>query len=222
MAVITLPSGRSLEHPAERLMRFFEEEYPYYDGVPSADPNRIDPVDVLATVSVNSFVNDAARVRRVHRGIAAACNPLLESVRVEARLTDADPPIDGVRRLLEAAVSVPGVLVPVATKILHRKRPTLIPMLDAVIINYYAEAIGQPELRNRKEDKARAASVGMTVLEAFRRDLLAVRDTVGDLVIMLAGHGFDLTDVRVLEVLLWIAVEPRGYYTGAVDKSQVP
>jgi hypothetical protein len=194
-------------------MRFFVEEYPYYDGIPSADPDRIDPVDVLATVSVNSFVNDAAKVRRIHRGLATTCELLLPAVPLDANLSDADPPLTDVRLLLEAAVTVPGVLIPVATKVLHRKRPALVPMLDAVVINYYAEALGQPALRNRKEDKSKAASVAMVVLDAFRQDLLARQQDLAALGNLLDGQGYPVTAVRVLEVLLWTEIEPRGYYT---------
>jgi hypothetical protein len=50
---------------AERLRTFLDEEYAYYNAIASTDPAHITPMDVLVTVSVNSFVNDAAKVRRV-------------------------------------------------------------------------------------------------------------------------------------------------------------
>jgi hypothetical protein len=69
---ISLPSGLSIPDPTDRMLRFCREEYPYYDGLPSGDPDRIEPLDVLATVAVNGFYNaNAATLRRVHRGLAA-------------------------------------------------------------------------------------------------------------------------------------------------------
>jgi hypothetical protein len=52
----------------------------------------------------------------------------------------------GVGRLLEAAVQVPWVLVPVACKVLHCKRPRLIPMLDNVVLGHYQHALSEPWL----------------------------------------------------------------------------
>ena len=67
---ITIPSGLLLPDPFGRLRSFCRGEYVYYDAIPSADPNRIEPLDVLVTVAVNSFVNSAAKVYRVHQGDA--------------------------------------------------------------------------------------------------------------------------------------------------------
>ena len=77
LASIELTSGCEITSPCDRLRRFCVVEYDYYDAIPSANPNRIDPVDVLATVSVNSSINSAAKVNAVHRGMAEACEPIL-------------------------------------------------------------------------------------------------------------------------------------------------
>jgi hypothetical protein len=60
---VSLPSGLSIPDPTDRMLRFCREEYPYYDGLPSGDPDRIEPLDVLATVAVNGFYNANARRR---------------------------------------------------------------------------------------------------------------------------------------------------------------
>jgi hypothetical protein len=212
MTVLALPTGCKVEVPEDRLLRFFAEEYAYYDGIPSADPDHVTPEDVLVTVAVNSFVNNAAKVRRVHRGLAAACDPLLAGIPAEASLLDSDLPLTEVGGLLHAAVQVPEVLVAVATKVLHRKRPALIPMLDDVVIGYYLAALGRADLRGRTQDKRHAASVAMIVLGAFRDDLLAVSAEVEKLRLALAEVGFPVSPVRLMEVLIWSQVEPRGYY----------
>ena len=221
MTALVLPSGCKVDVPEERLLRFFGEEHIYYDGVPSDEPDAVTPLDVLVTVAVNSFVNNAAKVRRIHRGLAAACNPLLPPIAPEASLLDAEPPRAEVGALLEAAVQVPEVLVPVATKVLHRKRPALILMLDDVVSTYYLAALGRSTLRGRTQDKRHAASVAMIVLEAFRDDLLAVSVDVERLRSRLADAGFPVSAVRLMEVLIWTQVEPRGYYLDAVGPSPV-
>ena len=73
---LILGSGAVIEDPVRVASRMMSEEWPYYDGLPQGDPDRIEPIDVLVTVLVNSFVNNAAAVRRIHRGMAAACDVL--------------------------------------------------------------------------------------------------------------------------------------------------
>lgn len=214
LALVELRSGCTVERPAERLLRFCREEFDYYDAVLSGDPNRIEPVDILATVAVNSFITTAARVRQVHRGLAAACDPLLRGISPDADLLTFDPSLDQVRELLDAAVQVPWVLLPVATKVLHRKRPQLIPMLDSVLLRHYLGVPLTSELPPRSQDKQHAADVGVRVLKVFRDDLRAASPQIQHLREALATEGYALTDVRVLELLIWTELEERGYYRG--------
>jgi hypothetical protein len=65
MGAVELPSGCSVERPFERLLAFCQGEYAYYDAIPSADPNRIEPLDVLVTVAVNAFSNATASKRSI-------------------------------------------------------------------------------------------------------------------------------------------------------------
>lgn len=211
---LQLPSGR-IGNAHERLVSFCRAEHAYYDAIPSADPNRIEPLDVLATVAMNSFVNDAAKVRGVHQGMAAACNHLLSALPEDADIIELERWSEPLRELLHAAVQQRGVLLPVATKVLHRKRRSLIPMLDNVVLGYYLGSDSHRTLLPRTQDKGKAADVAMTTLNLFRGDLLSARATIDTLCGMLHAEGFRLSPVRVLEVLVWIEVEPVGYYRSA-------
>ncbi len=164
---------------------------------------------------MNSFVNSADRVRSVHRGMAEACDPILAEIPADADLLDPDVDLDAVKRLLHAACQVRWVLVPVATKVLHRKRPRLIPMLDSVVNGYYLDAKHKSGLRAALEDGdhgERAAGAAMAILRAFRDDLRATEPELTQLQADLGQMGYELTLVRLLELLLWVGTEPRGYY----------
>ena len=208
---LRLASGLTVPDPLGRLRSFCTAEYAYYDAIPSTHPNCIEPIDILATVSMNSFVNSANRVRSVHQGLAEACNPILADIPVDADLrTFPHPPV---QRLLDAACRVRWVLVPVATKVLHRKRRSLIPMLDGVVIGYYRQA-GVSVSGAALQDGARAAGAVMPVLEAFRADLADAWDRLTVMTSRLAEEGYLLTPLRALELLIWTETEPRGYYRG--------
>jgi hypothetical protein len=211
--VLELLSGCSIERPLDRLKWFCEGEYAYYDAIPSANPNCIDPLDVLVTVAVNSFVNSATKVHRVHQGMAANCEPILATIPEDADLVDLNRWSGPLRELLHAAVQIQGVLIPVATKVLHRKRRSLVPMLDSVVIRrHYLSAPEYKALLPGTESKDKAADVAMEALRLFRDDLLQARREIEDLQQQLALAGFPLTAVRVLEILVWTQTEPAGGY----------
>ena len=207
---IVLRSGCCLANPGRMAATMGAEEWAYYDGVVDAHPNQVVPLDVVVTLSVNSFLNSAARIRSVHRGLAEVCDPLLEAIPVDADLRTFD--LSQIEGLLHAACQVPWVLVPVATKVLHRKRPRLVPMLDNVVLGYYFEQLRRPELVGRSQDKKRAAAAAMPAVEAFLGDLNAAGPALAPIADSLAATGTPLTDLRLLELLLWCTVEPAGYY----------
>jgi Family of unknown function (DUF6308) len=210
--VLELASGCSIERPLDRLQWFCEGEHAYYDAIPSANPNRIDPLDVLVTVAVNSFVNSATAVHGVHQGMAKNCEPILATIPEDADLLDLNHRSGPLRELLHAAVQIKGVLIPVATKVLHRKRRSLIPMLDSVVIRHYLSAPEYKALLPGTESKDKAADVAMVALRLFRDDLLHARREIEGLQQQLALAGFPLTAVRVLEILVWTQTEPAGGY----------
>ena len=206
---ITVPSvKREVSAPLERLVRFCDSEYAYYDGIPSANPNAIEPIDVLVTAAMNSSIRSAQQMRRIHQGMAAACDRLLEAIPRDASLPSFDPTLGVVRELLHAAIQVPGVLTPVATKVLHRKRPALIPMLDNVLLWHYLEGKRWGET----QAKAQAAAVAVDALAMFKEDLASCYEQLLGLSMDLARRGYPLTPVRMLEILVWTESEERGYY----------
>lgn len=212
MASLNLVSGLSLADPLARLMTFCEHEYAYYDAVPKGDPNSVEPVDVLATVGINSRIDTADKVRTVHLGMAAGCDPLLPGIPVDADLLTFEP-LDAVVALLAAAMQARYVLLASATKVLHRKRPGLIPVLDSVVVAHYLNRLGEQRLLARSwENRVAAKDVGRLALLGVKADLEGAGGQIQDLAAELADRGFHLTPVRVLDILVWSETEKAGYY----------
>ena len=215
MNEMKLASGARIPEPLTLLTSFFQEEWAYYDGVPDLSPRNIEPLDVVVTVSVNSFLNSATRIRSVHRGMAEACDRLLMHVPEDADLRTF--PLDDVVALLHAACQVKWVLVPVAAKILHRKRPRLIPMLDTVVSDYYLEATERVDLKAARGDSRRAAEAARVPLEASRQDLEESWDQLTAFRTLLSNQGFPVTELRILEVLIWMLADPLEQYLRLLD-----
>jgi hypothetical protein len=212
---LTLPSGLSIDDPYGRLLRFSREEYEYYDGIPDLEPHRIVPIDVLATWSVNSNLyvmrlavkikDPATKMRGVHRALAERCDSVLARVPPDADLLTFDPEFRVLGNLLLQAIEVPGVGIAVATKVLHRKRPNFIPMLDYVIIKNYLDPQEIAALKNPRNwnDTELIVSLALTAIAAFRSDLESCRGAIEILGHALAGESFLLSPVRILEILIW-------------------
>ena len=211
---LVLPSGLniSMEDAEARMLRFCQEEYDYYDRIPDMAPNRIEPIDVMVTIAMNSYVNNATMVRLVHRGLAGQCDSIMDRIPVNADLLTFDPQLKEFEKLIHAAVQARQVLVPVATKVLHRKRRGFIPMLDNVVMGHYIDSALRPDLREKSQSKQTAAFVAVEVLKAFREDLRQGHPLIEVIRAQLLKAGFDLTPVRVLEILVWTETEMNGYY----------
>jgi hypothetical protein len=116
---------------------------------------------VVVTTAVNAFsVASARRIREIHRGFEPLA-PLLADIPSRADLANWDEETaERVRLLLDAAVMVPQVLLAVATKVMHRKRPALIPMMDCVIVGHYRQLSGEKWLEQHGKTNAEQPTRG--------------------------------------------------------------
>jgi hypothetical protein len=207
------PRAMVISISTPRLLTFLQAEWHYHDGIEDPEPGRITVIDILAPVMVNAYGGAGAnRLHGVYEGLVKSVEPMLAQIPADADLRDYDPGSPQLRELFEAAVSIKGVLVPVATKVLHRKRRRLIPMLDNVVLAHYLKVGGPDKLPWRTQDKARAAQVAVEVLSLFREDLIACYEPLSALSSMAAEAGRPVTPLRILELLIWSEVEPKGYY----------
>ncbi len=203
---LSLPSGLEIRYPQERLQAYCEEEYDLYDAVPVIQNSQLSILDIVLTTSVNGNLT-ASDVGRIWRRRAEIEEPLAD-VDSQASLLDGNWPRQQVVRLLTAACAIPSVKLAVATKILHKKRPTLVPMIDSVILQYY--------FRRRPYERWPAyGEIAAQVMDQFRNDLLAViTDLQATLNALQLQNGWSLTPVRALEILVWMVKQRRWYQKG--------
>jgi uncharacterized protein DUF6308 len=124
--------------------------------------------------------------------IAAA----LDVIPPRASLTARRVPWVELTRLFEAFGGIKGVGFSKMTKTLHPKRPALVPMLDSVVQRHLLT--GAPP----------AGSFGERATElvrAYKDDLDRNREALRELGRELAGLGYRVTEVRILDVLIWSA-----------------
>lgn len=97
-------------------------------------------------------------------------------------------------QLFGAFAGIRGVGMSKMTKALYRKRPALIPILDSIVQRYL-----------REDDLGAEASFGertLGLVRGYRRDLDDNRAAVRVAQQELAGRGYVLTEVRILDLLI--------------------
>jgi Family of unknown function (DUF6308) len=97
-------------------------------------------------------------------------------------------------RLFDAFAEIRGVGFSKMTKALHKKRPALIPMLDSVVQAYLAADASGPF-----GERATA------LVRSYKRDLDRNRSSLRELKRELASHDYEVSEVRILDLLIWSA-----------------
>ncbi|HVF18667.1 MAG TPA: DUF6308 family protein [Mycobacteriales bacterium] len=92
----------------------------------------------------------------------------------------------------------------ILSKVLHRKRPDLVPLYDSRIWTAYTATGAVPRSGRRTWVEF------MTLLCAqMREELRAEREEMNRLVGVAAGAGATLTPLRLLDILVWMSAEPH-------------
>jgi len=97
-------------------------------------------------------------------------------------------------QLFGAFAGIRGVGMSKMTKALYRKRPALIPILDSIVQKHLED----DDLGSQAPFGERA----LGLVRGYRRDLDNNRTAVGAVRQKLAGRGYGLTEVRILDLLI--------------------
>jgi len=124
----------------------------------------------------------------------------LRAIAPQASLAEATSSVPWLplRQLFDAFAGIRGVGLSKTTKALHRKRPALIPMLDSVVQTYLED--DDPGARAPFGERA------LGLVRGYKRDLDRNRTALKAVRQELARRGHDVTDVRILDLLIWSAL----------------
>lgn len=119
----------------------------------------------------------------------------LRAITPDASLTARSVAWAPLEELFAAFENLRGIGLSKMTKTLHPKRPALIPMLDSVVQRHLHD-----------DDPGAAAPFGergLALVRGYKRDLDRNRRAVRALQRELAQRGHELTEVRILDLLIW-------------------
>jgi hypothetical protein len=183
--------------------------YEYFDARPSLAQDEITPEDVAATAALNMRFT-----RESLEGFLAARDVIrdgLGSLPNDVSLEDAsDELLQAIEDLMVGlcegegpfAFKIPGAGRAQVSKVLHRKRPRLIPLYDRVISERYAFGRGEKKFGR-----------GLDLLFSLREDLclepnaLALRSIQSSLSVELDGRIVP-SRLRLLDIAIWMEGMP--------------
>ena len=197
---LNLPSGLVIEDVQAKLAGLFSRWYDLYDAVPVPRDDTLRSEEIALCIMMNSRMsgNTGLAVWEHREDIQRG----LRLIPADADLASVHVPWEGVQALFDPFQSIPRAKLGVATKILHKKRPGLIPMLDTLLVGHY-----HPRLA-----KTRARTLGgyaVNLMKLFREDLLAVFPEVTALCSIASERQKPVTPVRMLDHMGWSALVER-------------
>lgn len=200
--VITLSNGARFENAEDRIREYCEiEVYRGYDDQHTID-NRITIEDVRAANELYAMID---------RYDSSESSRIVGATNVESALSgveDSDLAVmDGekwsklkspVRALLAEFLSIKGVGLAKATKILHLKRPHLFPVLDSFVVKFLSG-----EDPTQIAGKARLVGLGLKVMDEAQADVMRNSEAFAELRTRLLDLPIQLTCARMYDVLCW-------------------
>jgi len=194
--VIVLRGGVEVEHPFEVALEFLTA-YSSYETGDSSGQALFDERDLrlanrggarISAVEIAAILERRGEIERA-----------LGRVHPDASLVDATSSIPWIplMRLFDAFADIRGVGFSKMTKALHRKRPALIPMLDSVVQAYLTR--NDPGMLSSGSFGERATAL----VRSYKRDLDRNRSELHVLQRELASRTYRLTEVRILDLLIW-------------------
>jgi hypothetical protein len=187
----------------EALILDYCERYPYYRSYDAAvvvqDSNlRRAEIEIANTLDAHISELTIQRILDKH----ASIEECLSRISPDMSILDSGVSWTALQSLFEAIV-MPYVRAATATKILHKKRSNLIPILDSVIQRYartVLESLTSSETlrvyRSEAEEMVTYCQVLKGNVETNQEALVRIRQNLGK-------GNVDLSAVRILDIVIW-------------------
>lgn len=171
--------------------------FPAYDGYPGADTDAVGPQDLLAVALLN-VSNKPLKVYYGLEGQMELLNERLKNPELEGSLRGASQGTrEAIADLFDVLEERPAGNVRLTTlsKVLHRKRPELLPLFDGKIAHCYTDCAGAPVPKVKKRSKRDYR------LRAVQCDLDSQHDMWEEIAAIAPGPK--ITPLRALDIVGW-------------------
>lgn len=217
---ITLPNRIEIGNPLELIMRYYRENaHDLYDNLEVPQDNQLD----LACLSSLAFFETHSPRMEHWRELwlrKSEIESQLNKIPADLPLSGPNIPWKDLKSLFATLLDCSGFSIPRASKILHKKRPHLIPILDRerVILVYYKSVVEQgvriameesmKQGHNLPPNILKLPHVMLELVKSVREDLLNNLDALQRIKNELGSTGNRLSLVRIYDIILWESASP--------------
>jgi hypothetical protein len=210
MTAIRLQDGTEIQNCEQEILRYSNRRFEDRTDRSYRNYDRCEPPVIPDCSLVEHDIRVANKMQA--RMSSKVCQLVLNKrVKIESALkrippdcdlADDDVPWNHLTELFDATI-MKGVRLARATKILHKKRPRLIPILDSVIQKYASK---MPHEASLDDDDAKRAIASCRVikkdLQSNRQALQAIQSNLKGIAI--DNKRIELSRVRILDILIWM------------------
>jgi hypothetical protein len=207
--------------------KYFENTYgsEAYCGWEVAQDSILKPSDIFVSCSLSGrpYPFDGAYWEIFNNGKKVEIEKALKRIPKQEHITTANLSLNAlggkIQNLLRIMTEIPGIQLPIATKILHKKRPNLIPILDSQVLKHYGWKYNR--LYIMKEGKDREDTT-LGLIDLIKQDVKANENILREGAKKIAKKlqlsrniKKALTPLRILDIIIWCGmVDSRLYYKG--------
>lgn len=212
---IVLSSGMEIVDAEQLVKKFYAKDaHELYDKLEVPQDNKLDLV-CLASLAFFEVQNPELASWRSLWSKKLDIEARLQKIPPSLSIVDEDIPWEALSELFNAFLSVEGFRCPRVSKILHKKRPALVPILDGkrVIKTYYQPVVEGcvNEIHTNtkiarfalKQEALKYASVMTALVKAVRNDILLNRGVLENIQRPISFEGLSLTLPRIFDIILW-------------------
>lgn len=205
-------AGHMLPDPLDRIRRYCGLPWSggppetwawnYYDAVPTDPDDNVTAIDVLCAAALHPGLSrtDLAFFRDQKMDLSG----WLADVPQDTRLWEASEPV--IEHLISLPVRFPNVSAALLSKVLHRKRPHLIPLLDRHVVDWYRPLTGKrvmadawgPIIKAMRDDECddKQRLLYSIAFVRIEGEISLLADT---------DHRQRLSWIRAVDIAIWMA-----------------
>ena len=210
-----LTDGRVIENCEELISDFYEKDaHGLYDRLEVPQNNELDLVS-LASLAFFERQNPELAHWRALENRRLVIGKKLAVIPTTVAITDKNIPWNELTELFGEFLAVDGFSCARVTKILHKKRPRLIPILDrARVIDKYYQAVVEEiiermhsisgeSLSSLRQDILNFSLTATALVARIRDDILVNKKVLNKIKDKLDKEGLSLSLVRIFDIILW-------------------
>jgi len=212
LLALRLRNGVRIDDALKKALEFVERDgsYATYDLAAVAQDNELTESDIRVANAM--IARMSTRVITEIHARAPAINAALADIPAAASLAVPDDavPWGALENLMQVMDGIPDVRLARQTKVLHKKRPALIPILDSVVQTYLLRV-------DRIRRTGTSVGYAMELIGSYKRELDLHLPVLQSLRSELGRRGISLTECRLLDLFLWAY---SGTYTPPFQKAE--